>query len=105
MEAACTELSGGNQQKVLLAKWLEPGPVAMLLVEPTQGIDVGAREMIWNKLRELAGSGMTVVFASSDHEELARLATRVLVMSAGRVISELRAPALTKSAITAACLA
>jgi ribose transport system ATP-binding protein len=105
VEAACTELSGGNQQKVLLAKWLEPGPVAMLLVEPTQGIDVGAREMIWNKLRELAGSGMTVVFASSDHEELARLATRVLVMSAGRVISELRAPALTKTAITAACLA
>jgi ribose transport system ATP-binding protein len=105
VEVACAELSGGNQQKVLLAKWLEAGPVALLLVEPTQGIDVGAREMIWGKLRELAASGMTVVCASSDHEELALLATRVLVMRAGRVITELTAPALTKTAITAACLA
>jgi ribose transport system ATP-binding protein len=105
VEAACAELSGGNQQKVLLAKWLEAEPVALLLVEPTQGIDVGAREMIWGKLRELAASGMTVVCASSDHEELALLATRVLVMRAGRVITELTAPALTKTAITAACLA
>jgi ribose transport system ATP-binding protein len=105
VEAACAELSGGNQQKVLLAKWLESGPVALLLVEPTQGIDVGAREMIWGKLTELAGAGMTVVCASSDHEELARLATRVLVMRTGRVIAEISGPALTKTAITAACLA
>jgi len=105
VEAACAELSGGNQQKVLLAKWLEAGPAALLLVEPTQGIDVGARAMIWAKLRELAGSGMTVVCASSDHEELAHLATRVLVMRAGQVITEISGPALTKTAITAACLA
>jgi ribose transport system ATP-binding protein len=105
VEAACAELSGGNQQKVLLAKWLEPGPAALLLVEPTQGIDVGARAMIWAKLRELAGSGMTVVCASSDHEELAHLATRVLVMRAGQVSTEISGPALTKTAITAACLA
>ena len=105
VEAACAELSGGNQQKVLLAKWLEAGPAALLLVEPTQGIDVGARAMIWAKLRELASSGMTVVCASSDHEELAHLATRVLVMRAGQVITEISGPALTKTAITAACLA
>jgi ribose transport system ATP-binding protein len=105
VDAACAELSGGNQQKVLLAKWLEAGPAALLLVEPTQGIDVGARAMIWAKLRELAGSGMTVVCASSDHEELAHLATRVLVMRSGQVITEISGPALTKTAITAACLA
>jgi ribose transport system ATP-binding protein len=61
--------------------------------------------MIWAKLRELAGSGMTVVCASSDHEELAHLATRVLVMRAGQVSTEISGPALTKTAITAACLA
>jgi len=105
VEVACAELSGGNQQKVLLAKWLESRPIALLLVEPTQGIDVGARAMIWAKLRELAGSGMTIVCASSDHEELAHLATRVLVMQSGRVITEISGPTLTKTAITAACLA
>jgi ribose transport system ATP-binding protein len=105
IDMACAELSGGNQQKVLLGKWLEAQPSALLLQEPTQGIDVGARELIWRRLRELAAGGLAVVCASSDHEELATLATRVLVMRHGRVTAELTGDDLTKTAITAACLA
>lgn len=105
IDMACAELSGGNQQKVLLGKWLEAQPSALLLQEPTQGIDVGARELIWRKLRELAAAGLAVVCASSDHEELATLATRVLIMRHGRVTAELADGGLTKTAITAACLA
>ena len=105
VDMTCAELSGGNQQKVVLGKWLEAQPRVLLLHEPTQGIDVGAREMIWAKLRELAAAGLAVICASSDHEELARLATRVVVMRHGRVTTELRGDDLTKTAVTAACLA
>lgn len=104
LEMACAELSGGNQQKVLLGKWLESEPSALVLQEPTQGIDVGAREMIWRTLRRLADQGLIVICASSDHDELARLANRVLVMRTGRVVTELSGADLTKHAITQASL-
>lgn len=104
LDMVCSELSGGNQQKVLLGKWLESGPPVLVLNEPTQGIDVGAREMIWQTLRRLAADGLTVLCASSDHEELAQLATRVLVLRRGVVVETLSGGRLTKSAITAASL-
>jgi ABC-type sugar transport system ATPase subunit len=83
------ELSGGNQQKVVLAKWLRTRPRVLLLDEPTRGIDVGAKAEIYTLVRELAADGMAVVFASSDLPEVVGLSHRVLVCRGGEVAGEL----------------
>ncbi|MGX5682468.1 sugar ABC transporter ATP-binding protein [Schumannella luteola] len=82
-------LSGGNQQKVLLARWLATAPQLIILDEPTRGIDVGAKADIQRKVAELAGQGLSVVFISSELEEVLRLAQRVVVMRDRRKIGEL----------------
>jgi ABC-type sugar transport system ATPase subunit len=83
------QLSGGNQQKVVLAKWLRTRPKVLLLDEPTRGIDVGAKAEIYALIRELAGQGMAVVFASSDLTEVVGLSQRVLVCREGQVVGQL----------------
>jgi len=83
------QLSGGNQQKVVLARWLATNPRLLLLDEPTRGIDVGARHEIYELIDELARQGVAVLFASSEMEELLELADRVLVMHEGRIAGEL----------------
>jgi ribose transport system ATP-binding protein len=93
-------LSGGNQQKALLAKWLQTGPELVLLHEPTQGVDVGARAHIFSLLSEAASAGTCVVVASSDYEQLAAICDRVLVFARGRVVDELSGSAVTKDRIT-----
>ena len=75
------ELSGGNQQKVLLAKWLTMGPMVLVLHEPTQAVDVGARRDILHALRRAADSGVAVVLVSSEAEDLAAVCDRVLLYS------------------------
>jgi ribose transport system ATP-binding protein len=97
-------LSGGNQQKVLLAKWLQLAPRLLLFDEPTQGVDVGAREQIFRILREETARGAAVVCASSDHEQLALICDRVLVLARGRVAHELTGDQITKQEITRRCL-
>ncbi|CAM5390266.1 Ribose transport system ATP-binding protein OS=Streptomyces violarus OX=67380 GN=FHS41_003759 PE=4 SV=1 [Streptomyces violarus] len=77
-------LSGGNQQKVVIAKWLERKPKVIILDEPTRGIDVGARAAIYEVIANLARSGMAVVVVSSDLDEVLGLSHRVLVLSRGR---------------------
>ena len=89
-------LSGGNQQKVLLAKWLQTRPTLILLDEPTQGVDIGAREQIYKVLQSQADNGTTILCASSDYEELATLCHRVLIFSGGRIVEELKGAQLTK---------
>jgi ABC-type sugar transport system ATPase subunit len=84
------QLSGGNQQKVVLAKWLRTQPKVLLLDEPTRGIDVGAKAEIYALIRALAAEGMAVVFASSDLTEVVGLAQRVLVCREGAVVGELQ---------------
>src|SRR5262249_13778857 len=83
------ELSGGNQQKVVLARWLRVGPRILLIDEPTRGIDVGARAEVYDLLRDLAGRGTAVVIISSDPSEILEVADRVLVLRQGRVAGEL----------------
>lgn len=78
-------LSGGNQQKAIIAKWIAHEPRILILDEPTRGIDVGARASIYELISELANSGMAVVVASSDLEEVLGLAHRVAVVSRGRI--------------------
>jgi len=82
-------LSGGNQQKVVLAKWLATGPRVMLLDEPTRGVDIGARHDLYEWMERLAGEGVAVLFASSDLTEVLGMADRVLVMHEGRLTGEL----------------
>jgi ribose transport system ATP-binding protein len=81
-------LSGGNQQKVVLAKWLSTAAEIFLLDEPTQGVDVGAKEEIYRLIRRLAADGKAVLVVSSDLEEVIEIADRVVVMRHGRIIDE-----------------
>jgi ABC-type sugar transport system ATPase subunit len=83
------QLSGGNQQKVVLAKWLRTRPRVLVLDEPTRGIDVGAKTEIYGLMRGLARDGLAVVFASSDLPEVTGLAHRVLVCRGGEVVGQL----------------
>ncbi|MCL4108562.1 UNVERIFIED_CONTAM: hypothetical protein GTU68_022864 [Idotea baltica] len=92
-------LSGGNQQKVVLAKWLAMNPKVLLLDEPTRGIDVGAKQEIYQLMDELAGEGMAVLFVSSELEEVIGMSDRALVMHEGRITGELSRTELTEESI------
>ncbi|HZC72115.1 MAG TPA: sugar ABC transporter ATP-binding protein [Jatrophihabitans sp.] len=99
-EQLLASLSGGNQQKVLLARWLERGSKLLALVEPTRGVDVGARADIYAALRELAGTGTAILVATSDYEEVVQLADRAVVLARGRVTRELQGDEITTEALT-----
>lgn len=92
-------LSGGNQQKVVLGKWLALQPRVLLLDEPTRGIDVGAKDEIYKLMRRLAGEGVALLFASSELEEILLVADRVLVMHEGRIAGELSSDAMDQESI------
>lgn len=92
-------LSGGNQQKVALAKWLALEPRVLLLDEPTRGIDVGAKQEIYRLMEELAGRGVAILFVSSEMEEILRMSDRTLVMHLGRITGELSREQLGEEAI------
>ena len=87
-------LSGGNQQKVLLARWMECRSDVLVLVEPTRGVDVGAREDIYEALRQLAADGIGVLVVTSDYEEAHQVADRVYVMTDGRIVADLEGDAV-----------
>ena len=105
VDVALSTLSGGNQQKVILARWLRRKPMLLLLDEPTQGVDVVARSDIYDLIRTATSEGTAVLVASSDFEELAHLCDRVLVLNGGGVVSELSGPELTAQALTVRCYA
>ena len=101
---AVRNLSGGNQQKVVLAKWLATGPKVLLLDEPTRGIDINAKKEIYTLVDELARSGLAVVMVSSELPEILAIADRILTLAEGRVTAEFARGAATEEAILQAAL-
>jgi rhamnose transport system ATP-binding protein len=104
-EAMVTTLSGGNQQKVLFAKWLFRRPKVLIADEPTRGVDVGAKRQIYELLIGLAQEGMGILLISSEIEEVLGLSHRVLVMRTGRVVAEFEGEAATDEAVMTAAFA
>jgi ribose transport system ATP-binding protein len=98
--ALLSSLSGGNQQKVMIARWLRRHPRLLLLDEPTQGVDVGARSDIYAIIRKAVELGTSVILVVSDFEELAKVSDRVLVLRAGRLVGEVRHPNIDAQHLT-----
>jgi ribose transport system ATP-binding protein len=105
IETPVGRLSGGNQQKVVIGRWLLRSPKVLILDEPTRGVDIGARSEIHRLIRELASRGMAVLVVSSEPDELPDLCDRVLVMAEGRIVGELAGETLSRSAIIEASYA
>jgi ribose transport system ATP-binding protein len=97
-------LSGGNQQKVVIAKWLMTGPKIILLNDPTRGIDVGTKQELYRLMRELADQGAAILFYSTDYDELIGCCDRVAIMYDGRVVRELAGADLTETNIVESAL-
>jgi rhamnose transport system ATP-binding protein len=97
-----TSLSGGNQQKVVLAKWLGRQPSLLIVDEPTRGIDVGTKAEVHRLLEELAAQGVAILVISSELTEVLRLADRILVMREGRLVAEFEHADASEEAIVAA---
>jgi ABC-type sugar transport system ATPase subunit len=91
-QSACETLSGGNQQKVVLAKWLCRSPRAMILDNPTRGIDAGAKEEVYKLIRRITASGACIILITDELLELIGLSHRIAVMRGGRVTAVLDAP-------------
>ncbi|WP_072801523.1 sugar ABC transporter ATP-binding protein [Rhodococcoides yunnanense] len=100
VRAPMTSLSGGNQQKVIMARWMQRTPSLLLLDEPTQGVDAGARADIYALVRDATANGAAAIVVASDFEELAQVADRVLVMRRGRIIAELAGDRITAHTLT-----
>jgi ribose transport system ATP-binding protein len=96
--------SGGNQQKAMMAKWQQLEPSVLLLHEPTQGVDVGARQQIWSIIRGKAAATNATICASSDYEQLAAICDRVGVIARGGLVGFLTGDDVTKERITDFCL-
>ncbi len=101
---AVSTLSGGNQQKVVIAKWLMTDPEIILLNDPTRGIDVGTKQEIYRLLQDLAEQGKSILFYSSDYAELIGCCDRVAIMYDGHIVAELEEDRITEEAIVSASL-
>ena len=102
LEQPVSELSGGNQQKVVIGRWLARDCSVLLFDEPTRGINVAAKDMVYQLLRDLAADGKAVVFVSSELTELMAVCDRILVMSAGRIAAQFLPGEWTQEKITQA---
>jgi L-arabinose transport system ATP-binding protein len=105
LEAAVSNLSGGNQQKVVLGRWLARHPKVLILDEPTKGIDVGAKAEIYRLIAELAGEGIALLVISSEMPELLGMADRILVMAGGRIVADLDHEAANEERILSLAMA
>jgi ribose transport system ATP-binding protein len=100
-EQPLATLSGGNQQKVLLGRWLERNSKVLVLIEPTRGVDVGARQEIYKLLRALAAEGVAIVVSTSDYEEVVQVADRAVVMARGAIVANLESNEITTERLIA----
>jgi ribose transport system ATP-binding protein len=105
LQAAVSELSGGNQQKVVIGRWLATRPSVLLLDDPTKGIDIQTKEDLYATMDELCRQGVAILLHSSDDEELLAVADRVLVFNGGQVMGELRGEQRTRFALYQAAYA
>jgi L-arabinose transport system ATP-binding protein len=105
LDAAVSNLSGGNQQKVVLGRWLARRPKVLILDEPTKGIDVGAKAEIYRLIADLAREGMALLVISSEMPELLGMADRILVMAGGRLVAELDREAANEERILSLAMA
>ena len=96
VDSSIRSLSGGNQQKVLISRWLALAPSILVMNEPTRGVDVAAKQEITELILKLAAEGYTFVISSSELEELIQLSDRILVFSRGKVVREFSAAEATK---------
>ena len=101
---AVATLSGGNQQKVLLAKWMFAEPDVLIMDEPTRGIDVGAKYEIYCIINDLAASGKSVIMISSELPEVLAMSDRIYIMNAAKIVGEMKASEATQENIMAAIL-
>ncbi|HLK16650.1 MAG TPA: sugar ABC transporter ATP-binding protein, partial [Fimbriimonadaceae bacterium] len=99
LEDAVLNVSGGNQQKIAIAKWLDTKPKVLILDEPTRGVDVGAKREIYNLIQRLAGEGMACIVISSELPEVIGICHRSLVMREGKIVGELSGAALTEESV------
>ena len=104
VEEIAARLSGGNQQKIVLGKWLANNPKLLILDEPTRGIDVGAKAEIHRLMCELAREGVAILMISSELPEVLGMSDRVLVMREGRLVAEFDRAAATSQAVGAAMM-
>ncbi|MBQ9348260.1 MAG: sugar ABC transporter ATP-binding protein, partial [Oscillibacter sp.] len=104
VQAAVGNLSGGNQQKVLLAKWMFADPDVLILDEPSRGIDVGAKYEIYCIMNEMVAAGKSVVMISSEMPEILGMCDRIYVMNEGSIVAEMPAAEATQEKIMAAIL-
>jgi rhamnose transport system ATP-binding protein len=95
------QLSGGNQQKVVIAKWLMTDPTILILDEPTRGVDVGAKQEIHRLIREMAEGGMAILMVTGDLPELLALSDRILIMRNGAIVGELEGRTATEDQVMA----
>jgi ABC-type sugar transport system ATPase subunit len=98
-DALARQLSGGNQQKVLFAKWLETNPKVFVMDEPTIGIDVGSKDEIRGIIDEIAGTGVGVLLVTAELDELVALCDRVLIMFRGAIVGELAGAGVVRERI------
>ena len=94
--------SGGNQQKIVFAKWMNTNPCVLVLDEPTQGVDAGAKRDLLEWIAAETERGLGVVMASGDHEQVAAVCNRVIVLHDGRIVRELRGDEITEATILSA---
>jgi D-xylose transport system ATP-binding protein len=99
IDTSVETLSGGNQQKVILGKWLNASPTIFILDEPTRGIDIGAKVEIYKLLDRLAGEGVAIIMVSSELPEVLGMSDRILVMREGAIVAEFSREEATREAI------
>src|SRR5262249_9322106 len=95
-------LSGGNQQKVVLGRWLECGAPLLVMGEPTRGVDVGARAELYRSMRALARQGIAILISTSDYEEVVQVADRAFVLARGGLVASLEGDEVTTTRLLAA---